>query len=37
MIPHNLAHLARHCPGTLTRIDRVTSGFYISECLEHRS
>ncbi len=37
MVPHNPARLARHCPGTLTRIDRVTSGFYISECLEHRS
>jgi magnesium-protoporphyrin O-methyltransferase len=37
MVPHDPVRLARHCPGTLTRIDRVTSGFYISECLEHRS
>ncbi len=36
MIPHDAARLARHCPGQLTRIGRITSGFYISECLEHR-
>ncbi|KAF0113850.1 MAG: magnesium-protoporphyrin O-methyltransferase [Rhodobacteraceae bacterium] len=37
MIPHDPARLARRCPGTLTRQGRITSGFYISECLEHRS
>ncbi|WP_149588144.1 magnesium protoporphyrin IX methyltransferase [Tabrizicola flagellatus] len=37
MVPHDAARLARHCPGTLARVGRITSGFYISECLEHRS
>jgi magnesium-protoporphyrin O-methyltransferase len=37
MVPHDATRLARHCPGQLTKIDRITSGFYISECLEHRS
>lgn len=37
MVPHDAARLARHCPGTLARIGRITSGFYISECLEHQS
>ncbi|WP_128514126.1 magnesium protoporphyrin IX methyltransferase [Tabrizicola thermarum] len=37
MIPHDAARLARHCPGQLTRIGRITSGFYISEALEHRT
>jgi magnesium-protoporphyrin O-methyltransferase len=37
MVPHDAARLAKHCPGTITKIDRVTSGFYISECLEHRT
>jgi magnesium-protoporphyrin O-methyltransferase len=37
MVPHDASRLARHCPGTLAKINRVTSGFYISECLEHRS
>ena len=36
MVPHDAVRLAKHCPGTLTKIDRITSGFYISECLEHR-
>ena len=36
MVPHDAARLAKHCPGNLTKIGRVTSGFYISECLEHR-
>ena len=36
MVPHDAARLALHCPGRLTKIDRITSGFYISECLEHR-
>ncbi len=37
MVPHDATRLARHCPGTVTKIGRITSGFYISECLEHRS
>jgi magnesium-protoporphyrin O-methyltransferase len=37
MVPHDAARLAKHCPGNLTKIDRITSGFYISECLEHRA
>lgn len=36
MVPHAPRELAAHCPGTLARVGRVTSGFYISECLEHR-
>lgn len=36
MIPHDAARLARHCPGQLTKVGRITSGFYISEALEHR-
>lgn len=36
MIPHDAARLAKQCPGTLTRVGRITSGFYISEALEHR-
>jgi magnesium-protoporphyrin O-methyltransferase len=37
MVPHDAARLAKHCPGQLTKIGRITSGFYISECLEHRA
>jgi magnesium-protoporphyrin O-methyltransferase len=37
MVPHEAARLAKHCPGNLTKIGRITSGFYISECLEHRT
>ena len=37
MIPHDAARLAKHCPGTVTKIGRITSGFYISEALEHRT
>jgi magnesium-protoporphyrin O-methyltransferase len=37
MIPHDATRLAKHCPGTVTKIGRITSGFYISEALEHRS
>ena len=37
MIPRDAARLARHCPGTITKIGRITSGFYISEALEHRT
>ncbi|MFN3992212.1 MAG: magnesium protoporphyrin IX methyltransferase [Tabrizicola flagellatus] len=36
MVPHDAARLARHCPGSLTKVGRITSGFYISEALEHR-
>jgi magnesium-protoporphyrin O-methyltransferase len=36
MVPQAYAALARAVPN-LTKIDRVTSGFYISECLEKRS
>ena len=37
MIPHDAKRLAKHCPGTVTKIGRITSGFYISEALEHRT
>lgn len=37
MVPHDAARLSRHCPGKLTRVGRISSGFYISECLEHRT
>ena len=37
MIPHAFPHLNRHTGDSLKRIERVTSGFYISECLEYRS
>lgn len=37
MVPHDAARLAKHCPGSLTKIGRITSGFYISEALEHQS
>lgn len=37
MVPHDAARLAKHCPGSLTKIGRITSGFYISEALEHRT
>ncbi|MCW1920186.1 magnesium protoporphyrin IX methyltransferase [Rhodobacter sp. KR11] len=33
MVPHDHRSLSRDIPG-LSRIDRITSGFYISECLE---
>lgn len=36
MVPHDAARLAKHCPGQLTKVGRITSGFYISEALEHR-
>jgi magnesium-protoporphyrin O-methyltransferase len=37
MIPHGAKRLAKHCPGSVTKIGRITSGFYISEALEHRT
>ncbi len=36
MIPHAHADLARVVPGKLTKIARVSRGFYISECQEYR-
>lgn len=36
MIPHAAESIAAHAKGQLKRIDRVTRGFYISECLEYR-
>lgn len=36
MIPHSFPTLARHAGDSLTRIERVSRGFYISECLEYR-
>jgi magnesium-protoporphyrin O-methyltransferase len=36
MIPQDWRKLAAHTGGTLDRIERVTRGFYISECLEYR-
>ncbi|MCR9085238.1 MAG: magnesium protoporphyrin IX methyltransferase [Rhodobacteraceae bacterium] len=37
MIPHAAEHLDAHADGPVRRVERVTSGFYISECLEHRA
>ena len=36
MIPQDWRKLAAHTGGKLDRIERVTRGFYISECLEYR-
>ncbi|MCB6176803.1 magnesium protoporphyrin IX methyltransferase [Rhodobacter sp. Har01] len=36
MIPHSFPTLARHAGDSLTRVERVSRGFYISECLEYR-
>lgn len=36
MQPHAHARLARALPGRLDRVERVSRGFYISECLEYR-
>ncbi|MFN3144307.1 MAG: magnesium protoporphyrin IX methyltransferase [Paracoccaceae bacterium] len=35
MQPHAPRDLARGLPGTLTKVERVSRGFYISECLEY--
>jgi len=35
MIPHAPSTLARHVNGNLSEAGRITSGFYISSCLEH--
>lgn len=36
MIPHALTTLRRHAGDSLKRVERVSRGFYISECLEYR-
>lgn len=36
MVPHAFATLSGAMPGHLTQIDRVSRGFYISQCLEYR-
>lgn len=36
MIPHSFPTLVRHSGDSLSRIERVSRGFYISECLEYR-
>jgi len=36
MIPQDWRAIARHTRGGIARIDRVSRGFYISECLEFR-
>ena len=36
MVPHALATLNRTTQGRVSKIDRVSRGFYISECLEYR-
>lgn len=36
MIPQDWRHLARETAGKVSRVERVSRGFYISECLEYR-
>lgn len=36
MIPHSFPHLRRHAGDSLKRVERVSRGFYISECMEYR-
>lgn len=36
MVPHAFQTLSEATHGKLAKIDRITSGFYISECLEYR-
>jgi magnesium-protoporphyrin O-methyltransferase len=36
MVPHAYATLHRATGGKLAKVDRVSRGFYISECLEYR-
>lgn len=36
MRPHDCRRLARALPGILSRVERVSRGFYVSECLEYR-
>jgi magnesium-protoporphyrin O-methyltransferase len=37
MIPHAFQQLNRHTGDRLQKVERVSSGFYISECLEYRA
>jgi len=36
MIPQDWRSIARHTGGGVTKVERVSRGFYISECLEFR-
>jgi magnesium-protoporphyrin O-methyltransferase len=36
MVPHAFDTLSKATGGRLAQIDRVSRGFYISECLEYR-
>jgi magnesium-protoporphyrin O-methyltransferase len=36
MIPHNLRSLQRETGTGLLQVGRISSGFYISDCLEYR-
>jgi magnesium-protoporphyrin O-methyltransferase len=36
MIPQDWRHLTRQAGGKVSRVERVSRGFYISECLEYR-
>ena len=37
MQPHKFSRLQAACGGRLRRVDRISSGFYTSECLEYRA
>ena len=37
MIPQDWRAIARHTGGAVARVERVSRGFYISECLEYRA
>lgn len=37
MIPQDWRAIARHTGGTVAKVERVSRGFYISECLEYRA
>jgi magnesium-protoporphyrin O-methyltransferase len=37
MVPHAFGTLNRATDARLTKIERVSRGFYISECLEYRA
>lgn len=37
MVPHGVRDLDGRLPGPLAPVERVTSGFYISQCLEYRA
>jgi magnesium-protoporphyrin O-methyltransferase len=36
MVPHAPSRLQQQCQGQISKVDRVSRGFYISECLEYR-